>query len=147
MDHHYVPQFYLKQWANPDGRIPSYRWINGRAAFSHIKSTKGTGYEPDLYAREHVPPEERHKVETDFFTVLDNKAAIIHGRLIRQERFTFTAEERHDWAIFLAATPSMKLARLINESVFNRAAERVYGRTSIEYAQRAFSLTRQKRQA
>lgn len=111
MDHHYVPQFYLKQWADPDGRIPNYRWLGNRAVFGHIKSSKGTGFEPDLYAREHVPAEERHLVETGFFSVLDNRAALIHARLIRMEQFTFTAEERHDWAMFLAAanarTPDM----------------------------------------
>ncbi len=284
MDHHYVPQFYLKQWAEPDGRVPNYRWIKDRAVFGRIPSTKGTGFEPDLYAREHVPPEEKHKVETGFFQVLDSKAAIIHARLTRQERFTFTVEERMDWAMFLAAanartpdkiahfkatlpesvranlrntapeelekalgykppftllewternfpdqianfhlrmllkfvtrddliqqfmdmdwtvhkvrsrhkelltcdrplwylenpqhrkftmmmtlsprtvfiaakntdladkmaaTPSMKLARLINESVFNRAYERVYGRTTIEYAQKSFRLSRRNQQ-
>jgi hypothetical protein len=281
MKHHYVPEFYLKQWADPDGRVPHYRWLNGRAVFGR-RAPEYIGFEHDLYAREHVPPEERHKVETDFFAVLDSKAAIIHGRLMRQERFTFTAEERQDWAVFLAAanartpdmvefikkscdatlreklnenpeevervlgykppftlaewaeknaadrlanfhlhillkhltredliqqfmdmdwtvhrvrsrhkelltcdrplwylenpkhpkftmmmtlcprtvfiaarsteladrmaaTPSMKLARLINESVFNRVSERVYGRTTIEYAQRRFSLMRKKR--
>jgi hypothetical protein len=103
MDHHYVPQFYLRQWADPDGRIPSYRWLGNRAVFSHIKSSKGTGYETDLYAQEHVASEDRHKVETGFFKVLDDKAAQIHARLIRREPFIFTAEERMDWSIFLAA--------------------------------------------
>ena len=42
MDHHYIPQFYLKQWADPDGRIPNYRWPNGRVIPGYIKSTKGT---------------------------------------------------------------------------------------------------------
>lgn len=103
MDHHFVPQFYLKQWADPDGRIPSYRWIRDRAVFSHVPSAKGTGFEPDLYAREHVPPEDRHFVETGFFKIFDDRAARIHTRLIKREKFTFTAEERTDWAIFLAA--------------------------------------------
>lgn len=103
MDHHYVPQFYLRQWAEPDGRIPNVRWLNGRAIPGFIKSSKGTGFEPDLYAQEHVAPEDRHKVETDFFGVLDDKAAKIHARLIRREPFIFTAEERMDWSIFLVA--------------------------------------------
>lgn len=103
MDHHFVPQFYLRQWADQDGRIPNVRWLNGRALPGFIKSTKGTGFEPDLYAQEHVAPEDRHKVETDFFGVLDNKAAKIHARLMRREPFIFTAEQRIDWSIFLAA--------------------------------------------
>ncbi len=111
MDHHYVPQFYLRRWADPDGRIPNYRLIRGRAVFGHIPSTKGTGYETDLYAREHVSPDQRHLVEESFFQVLDTKASAIHARLERMERFTFTANERTDWAMFLAAatarTPDM----------------------------------------
>jgi hypothetical protein len=108
--HHYVPEFYLKQWADPDGRVPHYRWLNGRAVFGR-RAPKYIGFEPDLYAREHVSPEQRHKVETHFFSLLDSRAAIIHGRLMRREPFTFTVEERMDWAIFLAAanarTPDM----------------------------------------
>jgi hypothetical protein len=283
LDHHFVPQFYLKQWADPNGRIPNYRWIRDRAVFGHVPSTQGTGFERDLYAQEHVSVEDRHKVETHFFKLLDTKAAIIHARFIELERFTLTPEERTDWAIFLAAatartpekiahfkrtlaeavranlrdtdpaeiekalgykppftllewtekhfpgqianfhlrmlikhmtreelvqlymdmdwtvhrvrsrhkelltcdrplwylhnpnhpnftmmmtlsprvvfiaaksqqladsmaaTPTMRLARLINQSVFNAAQERVYGRTTLEYAQRAFSLTRRNR--
>src|SRR5262249_20060225 len=83
--------------------IPNYRWLNGRVIHGYIKSTKGTGFEPDLYAREHVPPEERHRIETHFFSILDSRAAAIHARLMNRERFTFTSEQRHDSAIFLAA--------------------------------------------
>lgn len=115
MDHHYVPQFYLRQWTDPDGRLPNYRWLRGRVIPGFIKSTKGTGFEPGLYARQHVPEEEKDKVETEFFQKLDDRASIIHGKLMRMEKFTFTSEERHDWAIFLAAanarTPDV-IARL-----------------------------------
>lgn len=103
MDHHYVPQFYLRYWADHDGRIPNVHWLKGRAIPGFIKSSKGTGYERDLYAREHVPPEERHRIETHFFSILDDRASKIHAKLERRERFTFTEAERHDWAIFLAA--------------------------------------------
>ena len=46
----------------------------------------------------------------------------------------------------MAGTPSMRLARLINESVFNRADERIYGRTTLEYATKAFKQSRRNRQ-
>jgi Protein of unknown function (DUF4238) len=120
--HHYVPEFYLKKWADPDGRVPHYRWLNGRVILGR-RAPEYIGFEPDLYAREHVPPEERHKVETHFFSVLDSRAAIIHGRLVRREQFTFTDEERMDWAIFLAAanarTPDMiaHLKKTMSEAV------------------------------
>ncbi len=128
MDHHYVPQFYLKQWADPDGRIPHYRWLSGRAICSRL-APRSTAFEPDLYALDHRPPEERHQVETDFFSKLDSRAAIIHARLMRRERFTFTAEERMDWAIFLAAanarTPDMiaYLKRMATEALREKLNE------------------------
>jgi hypothetical protein len=103
VDHHYVPQFYLRYWADPDGRIPHYRWLNGRAVYGNIRSARGAAFQKDLYAREYVPPEERHRIETHFFSILDDRASKIHAKLERRERFTFTHEERHDWAIFLAA--------------------------------------------
>lgn len=101
-NHHYVPQFYLRQWADQDGRVPHYRWVNGRAVFSR-RAPEYIGYETNLYAAEHVPPEHRHLAERGFFSTLDDRAARIHARLVNQEKFTFTAAERTEWAIFLAA--------------------------------------------
>lgn len=101
MKHHYVPQFYLKQWAEADGKLPYFRWLRDRTVTDRI-APRSTAFEQDLYARENVPKEERHAVE-EFLSKLDNAAAPIHQRLMRLEKFTFTAEQRTDWAMFLVA--------------------------------------------
>ena len=101
-NHHFVPQFLLRQWADPDGRVPHYRWVNGRAVLSR-RAPEYIGYEPNLYAAEHVPPEDRHLAERSFFATIDDRAARIHARLVKREPFTFTTDERSYWAIFLAA--------------------------------------------
>jgi len=63
-------------------------------------------------------------------------------------RTVFIAATNQQLADTMAATPSMKLARLINESVFNRTYERVYGRLPPDVATRLFKLSRRnKRQA
>ena len=85
MKHHYVPQFYLKQWAEADGKVPYFRWLSGRTLVDRI-APRSTAFEDDLYARERVPTDERHIVET-FFAKLDDKAARIHRRLICLEKW------------------------------------------------------------
>lgn len=100
-DHHYVPVFYLKQWAESDGRVPYFQWLPQRIIQSRV-TPKYTAYETNLYARDKVPVEERHNVEA-FFQKLDTEAALIYRRLINLEKFDFSVDERLAWAMFLMA--------------------------------------------
>lgn len=113
MKHHYVPQFYLKQWSEADGKVPYFRWLGTRTIADRI-APRGTAFEHDLYARENVPEKERHAVE-DFFSKLDSTAAPIHQRLRRLEKFTFTAEERTNWAMFLVAA-NLRVPEMVRKS-------------------------------
>jgi hypothetical protein len=96
MDHHYVPQFYTRRWADGSGRVLCYKRVtNGRIAFKGVVP-KGTGFEPDLYK---TPPavfwesHEEHVIETAFFSPIDNDAAVVLDKL-QSGASSLTDEER-----------------------------------------------------
>jgi len=103
MHHHYLPEFYLKFWADgPDYKVPYFSRHAGRVVQSRI-APRSTGYEPGLYALENVSDAQRDDIELKFFSPLDGDAAPIHKRLEQRDEFTFTFEERATWAKFLLA--------------------------------------------
>jgi hypothetical protein len=56
--HHYVPVFYLKQWAGGDGRLCQYRRVyDGKVAVNR-KHPDATGYKVDLYKIDELSPED-----------------------------------------------------------------------------------------
>jgi len=85
--HHYVPEFYLRAWATPDGsqadRLTYFKWIPQRLHSDRI-SPKGAASQPFLYSLEHAAPEERQSLERDFFAArVDDPAAPIIAKMIR----------------------------------------------------------------
>lgn len=72
--HHYIPVFYLKQWANANGRLieysKPYRQVEARPT-----SPKGTGYVRGLYRLPNVAEEKAELVETAYMKVVDDAAA------------------------------------------------------------------------
>jgi hypothetical protein len=77
-DHHYVPKFYTKRWADETRRVLCYERVpSGRITFKPVVP-KGTGFQPNLYAtpaavfwESHDP----HIIEREFFSPIDNDAA------------------------------------------------------------------------
>jgi hypothetical protein len=66
-DHHYLPQFYLKQWAGADHCLcrfsrpcPDKAKVVGKRVVP-----KGTGFEPDLYAYPEGFGDDKHAVERE----------------------------------------------------------------------------------
>jgi len=103
MDHHYVPQFYTRRWADGSGKVLCYKRVpNGRIVFNGVVP-KGTGFEPDLYA---TPPAifwENHAeqvIETEFFSPIDNDAAVALDKLPNGAS-SLTDRERTAWALFM----------------------------------------------
>lgn len=103
MDHHYVPQFYTRRWADSSGKVLCYRRVpNGRIALKGVVP-KGTGFEPDLYK---TPPavfwesHEEHVIETEFFSPIDNDAALVLDKL-QSGASSLADQERTAWALFM----------------------------------------------
>ena len=82
MKHHFVPRFTLRYWADNDGEVPTFSRQGGRIVCDHY-APSAIARETDLYAFKHVPPEQMHIVETEFFSKLDNDAAPIYAKLER----------------------------------------------------------------
>lgn len=103
MDHHYLPQFYLRRWANADGKVLRYREVPSGKVVAGPVAPRGTAFEPDLYA---VPPAvtwEGHDpniLETDVFSPIDSDAALVLEKLVTGE-VALSLAERRAWSLFL----------------------------------------------
>lgn len=105
--HHYVPQFYLRTWQNPEsGNFWLYtRNAANRVTYRH-RPAKSVGYLHDLYS---LKPDVPWKVfnpvsdilETNFFSFVDAAAAIVHQKLISSGLSALSGQDRLDWALFL----------------------------------------------
>lgn len=102
--HHYLPVFYLKQWANREGKIIRYyRPRPNDKVVTHTISPKNTGYERGLYGLEGVAPEAgRNSIEKDFMSpVVDDPAARALEVLIQRGNSKLTPEHRQAWIRFV----------------------------------------------
>ena len=73
-DHHFVPAFYLSQWALLDDDVVEY-CIKHRKLIAKPVGPKATGFERDLYAFPELPPEHAQHLESVFVNSADNVAA------------------------------------------------------------------------
>jgi hypothetical protein len=105
--HHYVPQFYLRTWQDPErGKF----WLYTRNAVNRItyrhQPAKSVGYLHDLYSlKPNVPWTVFNPVsdilETNFFSLVDDAAAIVHQKLVSSGLSALSGQDRLDWALFL----------------------------------------------
>ncbi|WP_312404641.1 DUF4238 domain-containing protein [Brevundimonas sp.] len=83
MDHHYVPQFLLKQWTDETGRLVRYRRAYGKLSTKRM-FPKATGYGVDLYAFTGLTTEiERQALETGFMQKVDERGAVCLQALLQ----------------------------------------------------------------
>jgi hypothetical protein len=73
--HHYIPEFFMRRWADGDGLVREYRRPRDDLT-SKRKAPAATGWIRDLYANENkTDPLERQALEMVFMSDVDNKAA------------------------------------------------------------------------
>jgi hypothetical protein len=83
--HHYIPEFYLKQWAGDDGRLIEYcrrprkkkNIVIARPAYPG-----GTGYVRGLYSIPGVPDDLKDIVENKYLSLADGQAAVSLRKMI-----------------------------------------------------------------
>lgn len=101
-NHHYVPIFYLKRWAQSDGRIYSIKNINGKIAKKR-RSPEYSGFEVYLYSyHKNFSSENRAEIETKFFKPLDTHRARITEKILRGDQLS--RKDSILFAQFIAAT-------------------------------------------
>ena len=97
--HHYVPVFYLSQWAGPDGRLCEfcrrYRGIEARPTFPD-----GTGYLRGLNTFSRLPPRLADFLENSFFQKVDNDAALVLQELLK-DKLPTDRSSTSAWSRFL----------------------------------------------
>lgn len=101
MDHHYVPQFYLKRWARPDGQLSVMRLVHGGKVALADKHPAGTGYLSDLYRTEGVTEDRQQHLERAFMSPLDNAANRALERILALDESEWNGEDQKAWTVFL----------------------------------------------
>jgi Protein of unknown function (DUF4238) len=100
--HHYIPIFYSKQWAGPDGKLCEYSRPYGETKAKR-KHPSGTGYVNGLYTIPGLPPEQSQFVEKRFMQAVDNWAARALAIMLREspQAHDLDARMKVAWARFL----------------------------------------------
>jgi hypothetical protein len=99
-DHHFIPAFYLKQWAGSDGKLVEYTRKGGKLVSKNI-SPRSTGYERDLYAFPELPPDAVQYLEQVFFAYADQKASDALDNHLGVASFLWTSELVTAWSRFV----------------------------------------------
>jgi hypothetical protein len=100
--HHYIPVFYLKQWAGADGRICEFSKPYDRVKPRRVHPD-GTAYVHGLNTIQGLPPDEAQYLETYFFKIADGAACRALRILLGGKSWQFTADERSGWSRFIVS--------------------------------------------
>lgn len=101
-DHHFIPAFYLKQWAGPDGKLVEYTRKGGKLIAKPV-GPRSTGYERDLYAFPELPPDAAQYLEQMFFAYADQKASDALDNHLGVAVLAWTSELLSAWSRFVIA--------------------------------------------
>jgi len=71
--HHFIPSFYLAQWANTDGKVIEFTRKHNKLIAKPV-GPDYTGFEIDLYEAKDLAPVQRQFLEKVFFNYLDQTA-------------------------------------------------------------------------
>jgi Protein of unknown function (DUF4238) len=96
--HHYIPAFYLRQWAT-NGFLCEMRKVQGKVVV-HSKAPNGTGFQKDLYKVEGVPADVAQHFERAFMQMVDTEAAVAMRSFIAGN-MDVPVKERNAWIRFV----------------------------------------------
>ena len=101
-DHHFIPAFYLKQWADQSGKLIEYTLKHGKLISKPIGPRK-TGYQTDLYTFSELPPEAAQYLEQEFFDYADRTASLALDNHLGTRALPWTDELINAWSRFVVA--------------------------------------------
>lgn len=111
-DHHYIPQFYQRQWAGADGRVERYTRVPTGQIHCKRDHPAAVGYQPDLYRHPDQGMEEweAQQLEWAIFGRIDGAGAKALAALLAGRAALRDDKTRMDWALFMRSmlmrTPS-----------------------------------------
>lgn len=104
IDHHYLPKFYLKRWAAPDGQVCQFSRPYGATVKAKHVAPSSTAFQRSLYSMPSLPEDQAQSLETDFMTPLDTLAAEALTQLEKTEYgYTWSMKLRSAWSRFIWA--------------------------------------------
>lgn len=98
--HHYIPVFYLKQWAAIDGTVTAFRRPY-RDVVATPKPPTHTGYVRGLYWLDGLDPVAANRIEDMVLSPIDNNAAIVHRMILNNQVTSLSRDARTVWSRFL----------------------------------------------
>jgi hypothetical protein len=99
--HHYVPVFYLREWAGDDGRLAEFSRPTDADVKSRPAGPKGTGYVRGLYRFEGATEEAAEAFERLFFGHVDSLAKQALDIHLGRGRKEWTGDSRSAWSRFV----------------------------------------------
>lgn len=98
--HHYIPEFYLKQWADQSGRLVEYCRRHFNRVLPRLTHPGGTGYVRGLYSIKGAPPHVKDVFEDKFMMVADGIAAEAL-RMMIEHNFVPVGKQKRGWTRFV----------------------------------------------
>jgi hypothetical protein len=99
--HHYVPQFFLKRWADADGKVHVFQVRHG-TILGRARRPEYTGFEYDLYGLvSNAFGLGKDHLEERLFGPIDSNAAVVLDKLERHQ--AISEHERVAWTFFLSS--------------------------------------------
>jgi hypothetical protein len=96
-DHHFIPVFYLKQWASSSTKkIFEYSQPHGKFVPKPV-GPDSTGFQRDLYAFPELPPDVAQHIEDVFLRDADDKASRAHQRILAWDKSPWEPEMMKAW--------------------------------------------------
>jgi Protein of unknown function (DUF4238) len=100
-DHHYIPAFYLKQWAGANRKVIEYSRKHGNFLKKSV-GPKATGFQTDLYAFPELPEDMAQHIEDVFLRYADNAASDALNKHLSGDQ-QWTGELRSAWSRFIVS--------------------------------------------
>lgn len=98
----YLPQLHLKQWADANGKIPTWFRVGPQCKLVlRHQAPAATGYLPGLYRIAGVTPDKVQYIDTEVFGRLETRAAPILRTMIGDGPTGLTSDGRFWWTAYV----------------------------------------------
>lgn len=101
--HHFLPQFYQRGWAGPDGKVTEFTRPRDQL-IAKRRFPSETGYKPELYSIEsRTDPAARQALEKELMSSVDNGAARFIDHIRKRPGEAMRPEDGDAWATFVVS--------------------------------------------
>jgi hypothetical protein len=102
IDHHFIPAFFLTQWADASNKLVEYTIKHGRLIPKPV-GPRGTGFEQHLYSFPELPPDAAQFIEQVFFNYADRVAADALNNHLTKTPTPWSVDLISAWSRFVIA--------------------------------------------